>query len=606
MKKTIWAIACIIALGFTCSCSSDDNMGGDSSEIYQNGAGIIETAGPQVVNLPESITKVIAVVGSDTSVVDVPNHKLIVKSNSFNVMQLYDENYSLVETVALKSATSDVDVNKKETEFNVSSYGKTFIAKIPEKGNNGAGLPLNFAYTSKGESFNIYPIYSNTSNRITLGIFWYSDKNDVKTQDIWEMNDEWYAKGTHMDSRPYYYKVSAETSKAINVYVPRGVTFGFYVYTHSDKTKRYTDASLNNCISNSKHANKAYATHALTYNEGKYTYLGIEDGHSDTDYNDLVLLIDPEQEVMENPTPDKVEDKKKELQEDGTTYVVTEDYIHTTINKPYVDVEARLKAPYPYFRLNLPVERNKNLEIDLSKEFGEFITEQDDLRIVGANDVTVAYIAKGEEYNKDGIKVVNNYPIITMSTDQTISEGNYTLKIEGSPKENQFNSLVNKIKQIYNGELMWDNIIKESAVINNTPKEPKSDITYWDEQTSTFNHGEISDANQYYVIQINNRFLLDDQRSLFTGKGEVGGSYYYAHIKKGIVDLSMNNIAGGSNKYVFGFSVNGNGNKTYTMLKDNATPYCPHTPKCWNNNQACEHHLDGLRECTRQYNNSKK
>lgn len=461
MRKLKYFIGVLFTLCSIYSCDSEFSFD-NPSEPFVNGRGIIERQGATKIYVGDYTLVNVSPIGSDNKMtVNVVNGEIQVVSPAYNVVQLFDAvtnefiNNEIVKPAStLKSLTRADNENltyltvEKGDEANVSGYGKKFIKNYPEKKPNLDKLgEHDFLYVSDGRTINLYPIFSYTANCLALGVFYYDDNGQLIEQEIWEMNSDWYSKGRHVDGRQYYYEVNAETSTAIKLTLPSGTPFGFYVQcingTNNGNTdKRHSASFLNTqnvCRNATNATHAACPNHCATYIEGDITYVGFEDGHSDYDYNDLIVVFDPEQKIVPSPTPDKIKDI---IDDKNTTPIIEDDIFHVTNDS--IDIEGRFREPYPYFRINVPIKKEGKIIIDI-ETLKEYVAEQDDFHIVTADDIIDDSVVK---VTKEGTCFIVDAP-------SGIEEGKYQLKIELRPNNDSYERLIAIIKEMADGEYLF-------------------------------------------------------------------------------------------------------------------------------------------------------
>lgn len=217
---------------------------------------------------------------------------------------------SLTRTIYESSGTINISVG------NDMIYGaeecEAPLQTLPEGINNKKKVTENFLYKSTGKTFSIQPIYYNSASKVTLGIYYYDDNKNIIEKAIWIRDGKsngcwWYneepdmGKLDHTDANTnklLEWKATALWCQSINITVPSGMTFGFYIQNGDEKF--YSEKELNGTYQDE------HQCYAATFDyEGK-RYLAFEDwtnkdGKSDMDLNDLVCLISGVMDNTENP-----------------------------------------------------------------------------------------------------------------------------------------------------------------------------------------------------------------------------------------------------------------------------------------------------------------
>lgn len=478
------AMAGVVSLA---SCSKDDNLyqGDETLKQYEENwkatFGDIDpaqdwsmaTRGSVTVSVPKTTDVEIyvkyngeykcvgnysKVSGSQTLEFDMPKgcENLLVKTKAESFKAKVGSTIDFGDTRAIHSteAGSYVTVKDAETEIELTSNDVfVYREKLPESGvagksgdNRGKeGVKQNFYVASDGTSFTIYPIYWQTSQTLTLGIYYYNDgvrqtvpvytiregsnTNDAKmivkkysqqtvypcfSKQSWESNstlkevaelvsDESYKGGSlseeehnnvvnklkeiyaeygdnvevsdlkinNKDSQQlsvvikYYvldsywslpdYSPSISNdfnakgkilSKGINVTVPTGTNFGFYI-SRGDNKIFYSQARYNMDPYYTKDGTKMSsqgACHAAFYkaDNGK-VYLGFEDweddyGDSDMDLNDLIVRVDG----IDPTDDDKVIDEDATTPSNSMSWIIVCEDLGDTDDYDFNDVVVRV------------------------------------------------------------------------------------------------------------------------------------------------------------------------------------------------------------------------------------------------------------------------
>ena len=192
--------------------------------------------------------------------------------------------------------------------------------KLPEKGQNLEELPyvdFDFLFYAKDKdlTFEIYPVYCQTSHESNFGIFWY-DKNGQKKELEFYKNfkqefqltlSEWNGS----DEKVY--------SNGIKITIKKGHKFGFFwggnykysgeYWDPTEATTCYSQSSLNkesiktDGEGNSLDGKPTTNVRAGIFVEGDRMYLGLEDW-TDFDYQDWVFSFDQIIPTVEGDNPD--------------------------------------------------------------------------------------------------------------------------------------------------------------------------------------------------------------------------------------------------------------------------------------------------------------
>ena len=276
----ILGLACgvLLTAGFA-SCSND-----------MNEAPVKDSMGSMLVRAPK------AVAYSGTTFLDVANGRT----------------YGTRAGATVTSETCQTTLIDRDKEAEIVE------AYLPEKNENLAlhpDLDADFLfYADKDLSLEFYPVYSQTSTKNDLGVFYWDAEGNYHTVIVWEEMTQWNIVQSEWKwNEESGQTVEIKSTKGIKINVPKGCTFGFFWKgnlnneTQPSETTYYSMSEKNTEVyctdGNGNHIQPEQTSkiHAVTFQlEGK-TYLGLEDW-TDFDFQDWVFTCDQELTTVDAST----------------------------------------------------------------------------------------------------------------------------------------------------------------------------------------------------------------------------------------------------------------------------------------------------------------
>lgn len=221
-------------------------------------------------------------------------------------------------------------------EFSVAEVN-AFSKMVPESADNAKndGLVSDFAAIQKqGTTFSLYPVYWNTANYHTFGIYYYEngkrkevdifttrqgdDMCQYKTSDgNWHnyknKKFSWSENGTTRFSGFESYDSSATSlrAKGVRITIADNIKFGFYVKVDGSAFNDgvytvYSESALNEDKESRASFFRAHVDEEMGTAYNTTTFLGFEDAgwsnEDNNDLNDLVVVFDPEPEILNMET----------------------------------------------------------------------------------------------------------------------------------------------------------------------------------------------------------------------------------------------------------------------------------------------------------------
>ena len=286
MKKSLLIVA---AVGFLASCSQEplENSANNQAADIRNAKSIV------------------------SSVFDNGSSIIIGQSNPATAR-------SRRLAAAAAPAVTDFTMKEEATPLQAGLAEKltneVFMPEFPNGENNIdkqhpnlKDLSFDFLYVSNGQPFEVYALYSHALYIDDIGIYYIDDKGEKHERDFWSMADDgWLSVGWNYQ---YFLKdgryIKARFAKKdVSTYnqagsgftfqMPKGWKFGFYV-KNDQNGQKYSESTLNE-------RDGKQCKQVVTYNYQGFNLIGIEDifvnNGSDSDYNDIVMMISPKQVVI--------------------------------------------------------------------------------------------------------------------------------------------------------------------------------------------------------------------------------------------------------------------------------------------------------------------
>ncbi len=232
---------------------------------------------------------------------------------TFKVLSGLDELATDLSTVSPVTTTpvETKQLDRSALQTSIKNY-------LPEQQDNRAKMELDFMYEAKDAdvTFTVYPIYMNTSQEHTLGLFYYNEAGEKV-----EISNIMGSKFTQWSGieRTEYWPEYVTYSKGVKITVKKGYKFGFFYEGlllaegkyNVENTTCYTKSSLNVASRTTDGGGGNQSEKATETNragsfviDGK-TFIGMEDW-TDFDYQDIVLYTDTKLDVVPDPTDDNI------------------------------------------------------------------------------------------------------------------------------------------------------------------------------------------------------------------------------------------------------------------------------------------------------------
>lgn len=230
-----------------------------------------------------------------------------------------------------EGSTNGIVVEATETYKTLTRSEVTaWTSRLPKDTENSTKVTSNFHSSSAdgNVTFTVYPIYwetghgpNGTSSPDEIGIAYKDHNGDIVRVPIYSMMEgdelqgrtynswtqkygEWTSIGMDHSESTYnnYYEYR---SKGIQVTVPQGLYFGFYIKNYNDHKKAEGNESYylyGYSIADWNDGNKSYVG---TYTDNGKTYLTFEDwistaSNAQSDLNDLVMMFDPAPTILDD------------------------------------------------------------------------------------------------------------------------------------------------------------------------------------------------------------------------------------------------------------------------------------------------------------------
>ena len=273
---------------------------------------------------------------------------------------------------------------------------------LPEKnGNLKEGLETDFIfYAERDVTFEIYPVFSQTTTPNSLGLFYYDNDGVYHEETVWNnmqpwdltetkydepVLDSWVDDPNHWSGEGGYYSQWGVTySKGVKISIPAGYKFGFFWSGNTDTgaaTTYYTSFEKNEEIyctdggGNRLDPETTSQFHAVTFVLDGKTYIGFEDW-SDFDFQDWVFTCDQKLTIV--PSSDPVIPDDDDNGDDTTPGIPGDD--HTS------EVETNLHitdkdGKYPESHLSIHVRTAADIDMFIPMPL-DMVCPADDLEIV--------------------------------------------------------------------------------------------------------------------------------------------------------------------------------------------------------------------------------
>ena len=192
--------------------------------------------------------------------------------------------------------------------------------KLPEKGQNVEELPyvdFDFLFYAKDKdlTFEMYPVYSQTSNKSNFGIFWYDESGQKQELEFYDNFKDKFS----LTQTDWSVDGGKEYSNGIKITIKKGYKFGFFwggnrkyageYWDPDEATTCYSQSSLNKESLKTDGGGIVLPERTTTnvragiFVEGDRMYLGLEDW-TDFDYQDWVFSFDQILPTVDGDNPD--------------------------------------------------------------------------------------------------------------------------------------------------------------------------------------------------------------------------------------------------------------------------------------------------------------
>ena len=301
-----------------------------------------------------------------------------VRSNQFIPMttMVGEEDYvARDENVSIYKATETYTGASTET-FNQyfplgeNNVGKYYDVNTGEYKNLPEGLEnfsIDFVYVSEGKPYKFYPIHSSVKYDDVIGIFYFDENMEFHTMDFWDMQEVGW--------KPYnvFAEVTiTEDAEGYILNVPEGYVFGFYIHSPNEAAYVHQNRKYSGLFYTMRAFNLADGAdcdhrtdggiHASTYAIDGNTYIGFEDQENgDKDLNDVICLINPEVPIINNPTPEDIEDIIEPKKLNGEVEVDIHHQDHNDWNEIKTTIHIRDTVNV---RVTIPIDQDYIMEMD--------------------------------------------------------------------------------------------------------------------------------------------------------------------------------------------------------------------------------------------------